>query len=1061
MQYRTNCSIYPGRSRLASGVITLLLACALPATLPYRAAYDYGNGSVWSADVTLPGYVVVNLGGSVTPIAVNDRGTVLFRNNSGQLIRWQWGEETVLMNQFPPDAIAHLNEVGTVVVKDFYADDQAEIQIWEEGSQVSSILPYGNSHITAPHYAETYALNDMDELALTTSAEELLYFPPPQPLHIETNIVSLTGNTWTELSQYEYMNSMDFILRQGGRIHDIHDLNNYRETVGYVYEDSATSSAWDPEIDYAFQNEFYALDGDTALSFEPLRINDRSTIIGRTDEDYPSLVILDQFGQRVLEHNVPALRSLGEGGPALSNPDEGPEEIVFKNHYWRRMVERRPSGDTSDSPSPDFHKCDLDELVNPESGWRSLEGKCISANGRIVGTGVWQDPSTASASVCGFLMIPNPLLPDWNRDGAIDEQDRELSGQDKPFYLWINDDNDENEVADSWRDDAPGRHNPDWDNNRVDGLRDVVDFFPIQLDLKKILESINDLGGVEITLSHANGALNLVYTSLHPRQLDQLFAPPQASGYGSSLHQALPEAETLRITPEGIQVPNMFLQQLKAEDRGVLLLEGRAETSAPLILRLKRDGNHLLQAELSLSVAPVSDMFRIINLRNCDSKFASVDPGPWPTSTGDPPNLPDRWLERLSTPLRTLVHVHGYNWTGEEATAAHAELFKRFYQTGSNARFVGVTWRGDEGTSRITGSSIEYNENVINSFITAFHMSDALIPFSGPLTAVFAHSLGNMVTSSAINDFGLNVGAYFMVNAAVPREAYMGETLSRSQMTHPDWKDLNDNPDMYDERLMATNWYRLFQDNDNRSLLKWKDRFSNLSNLVRYTNYHSTGEEVLRISNGELPSLLLDVLDTEQVWVYNEMVKGVDYIPSMLISEVHGGWGFNGHYKHWEFIVEGDPTTIEWFNMPTSEAAQLTDSELIANPFFTAFSDGDNEFPAWGDGQWLYGDTNIANNHLPAYPLISAPLDLFKNHAKILAEAIPAHSAPAGSMPVSTLSLLQNIDMSTVLRMPSFWPDREDAEKNHRWLHNDYMKLALSHVIGLYRHCVESITQLQ
>lgn len=1047
----------------STAVVCLLATFLLPlpdlmATLPYRAAYDYANGSNWSADVTLPRLIPVNLGADVHPIAVNDSGTVLLRNNIDQLVCWQWGKQTVLINKFPDDGLAHLNEAGTIVAKDYFAEDQSEIHVWRSAAQSSTLLSYGESHITAPHIAETYALNDMDELALQSSAEQLLYFPPPQPLHIETNIVALEDHSWTQLSQYEYMNSIDFILRQGGRIHEIRDLNNYRETVGYVYEDSATSSTWDPEINYDFQTEFHALDGDTALSFEPLRINDKSTIVGRSTSEHPSLVILDNFGQRILEYNLPGLANTL---PELSNPKEGPEEIVFNNHYWRRMVERDRSGSTMGSPSQDFHHTKLDELVDPDSGWHSLKGTCISANGRIAGTGVFMDPTTGTTSICGFLLVPNPLLPDWNRDGSIDDLDRQFSSLQQPFYFWINDDNDSKEVAESWKDDAPASSYPDYNNDKIDGLRDVVDFFPLQIGLKPILEAIDDLAGVSVILSHPSAALNLVYTNLHPRQLDQQFSIPEPAGFGTGLQQALDEADTQLITAEGISLPASILHKIKDTDQGVVLIEGRLQATQPLIMELRRDGALLLEAQLPLSIAPVSDMFRIVNLRNCDPKFASVDPGPWLTNTGDPPNLPDRWLEQLSSPLRTLVHVHGYNWTGKEVPAAHAELFKRFYRSGSNARFIGVTWRGDEGTSLITGSSIEYNENVINAFITAFHMSDALIPFSGPMTAIFAHSLGNMVTSSAIQDFGLDAGAFFMVNAAVPREAYMGETRLRDQMTHPDWKDVDDEPSRYDERLMSANWHRLFSNDDRRSQLRWKDRFGMLSERVNCFNYYSSGEDVLRISNGELPSLLLEVLDKEQVWVYNEMIKGIDSIPSMLSSEVHGGWGFNGHYMHWEFMVDGDPSTIEWFNMPPAEAALLSGDQLISNPFFTPFSDGDDDFPAWGNGEWLYGETSFANLRLPSPPYISASLDLFKNHAKILAEAIPAHSAPAGSMPVSTLTLLQNIDLSTVMRIPGFWPEREDNEKNDRWLHSDYMKPALSHVIKFYRHCCEAINQLR
>ena len=46
------------------------------------------------------------------------------------------------------------------------------------------------------------------------------------------------------------------------------------------------------------------------------------------------------------------------------------------------------------------------------------------------------------------------------------------------------------------------------------------------------------------------------------------------------------------------------------------------------------------------------------------------------------------------------VMVHGYDVNEEQARGWFAETFKRLYQAGLRAKFTGVTWRGDQGSSR-------------------------------------------------------------------------------------------------------------------------------------------------------------------------------------------------------------------------------------------------------------------------------------------------------------------------------------------------------------------------
>jgi hypothetical protein len=1008
--------------------------------------------------VNLPEYSIIDLGKDLRPVAVNDNGTVLLYRSDNHLIRWQWGRQDILLDRFISTSRAFLNETGTVVAHGPTESLVPEIRSWQAGDNGSTLLQWDNNLIAEPYYAELYALNDRDDLILRAEASDNPIGLPPEILHIETNLVPLEGGDWTELSQYEYYLRTDLTLIQGGRIHEIASLNNYGDTVGLVYEDQATSSAFAPDPVYTHQEQFFTLNGNEQLDFEPLCINDAATILGRTLGPVHGMTIRDRFGQRQLG---PEINDDGAQRIRMSNPQDGLEEIILGQHYWKRMNERDLDGNPTDAPAPDFWKGALGDIIRDAGSWTNIEATCISSNGRIAGTGHIYNGATASFEQHAFLLQGPVLIPDWDRNGIIDTRDQHFCRHSKPLRFWINDDDDEGPLSRSSADDRPESPTPDWASPGIDGLRDVVDFFAVQIDLQGILRTIWNQGHTEVLLKQADEAVNFVYTNLHPRNAGDIHSKPLDTGFGSSFAEPLDEASTQPVTTNGVTLSHTFLDSIRSANQGLLLFEATSATTEPLVLELHHEGNLVLTSRLPLSISPVEDMFRIINLRNADPKFSDVDPGPWGTRTGEPSNLPDTSLEELTAPLRTLVHVHGYNWTGHEAPAGHSELFKRFYQSGSNARFIGISWYGDQGTLELTGGSWEYNENVINAFITAKYMADALQPFSGPEMFIFAHSLGNMVASSAILDHGLEAGRFFMTNAAVPEEAYLGQTNSRRLMVHPDWKDELEAGVDYAEHLLSPNWHWLFPSTDNRFFLKWKNRFSGIGNLVSCINYYSSGEEVLRSGNGDIPTLFGDAINQELVWVFNEMIKGTQTIASNLSTDIHGGWGFNRHYMDW--VDPGGaahPPPGEWVPMSTQEAGLIALDSLTHEPFFHRFSSGDSDFPTWGDGSWLYGDAATANAHLPRVPFANASMDKIKNHAKVIAEAIPAHSAPAGSNPLPVFPLLQNVDLDREVRDPSHWPQRDDPAKRDRWLHSDYMKPALSHVSKFYKHLVNRIILL-
>ncbi|MBR3085468.1 MAG: hypothetical protein IKH04_03600 [Kiritimatiellae bacterium] len=98
-----------------------------------------------------------------------------------------------------------------------------------------------------------------------------------------------------------------------------------------------------------------------------------------------------------------------------------------------------------------------------------------------------------------------------------------------------------------------------------------------------------------------------------------------------------------------------------------------------------------------------------------------------------------------------------------------------------------VTWRGDEGTGA------DYYLNVENAFATAPYLASLVNSVQGE-KVILAHSLGNTVVSSAMQDYGMQVGKYFALNSAVASEAYdpsLADTSTNSPLLSRMWTGMN------------------------------------------------------------------------------------------------------------------------------------------------------------------------------------------------------------------------------------------------------------------------------
>jgi pimeloyl-ACP methyl ester carboxylesterase len=383
----------------------------------------------------------------------------------------------------------------------------------------------------------------------------------------------------------------------------------------------------------------------------------------------------------------------------------------------------------------------------------------------------------------------------------------------------------------------------------------------------------------------------------------------------------------------------------------------------------------------------------------------------------DVPNEPN-------TDNNNFIFLHGYNVEPNEARGVESAMFRRMFWSGSHAKFYGVTWPGylsrayiDYGFGRIAITP-NYHTNVVSALVTSYYLTSFVNELNGTNTMA-AHSLGNMVALSALNDWGARVNDYFMIDAAVPIEA-IDPVAANTNMVHPSWYPYNAN-------LWASDWYQLWSSGDGRSRLGWTSRFSDFNGANVY-NFYSSGEEVLRTQVGPPPSVpqaffdqaILDGIFNVNpqgcfVWAWQEKMKGT-CAGNWVLGSDYGGWGFNAAYS----------------GLTPAQANSLSNSVLQTNAFFSDSVDT------------AMFTTNSSGSAFAA-----------ANRSRLLADAIPAVSLAIGANHVTALApqgqLDRNFDMEDSYE--NGWPVTTGNEA-FKWHHSDVKAVAYLYTYQLFQTLV-------
>lgn len=620
-----------------------------------------------------------------------------------------------------------------------------------------------------------------------------------------------------------------------------------------------------------------------------------------------------------------------------------------------------------------------------------------------------EDGQSLGEDRVNFVRVKIEMIPDYNRDGVIDGQDRAASlrkdeeGRPLPFRFWVNDDSDQSgEVGGS---DVPA--SPKHDAVRggpggVDGMRDLVDFFPLLIDIRGLPPDAAEVYEAELLMS-GTGMRFIRFKDSHPG-----FAPHEAGLYLRDVPaaRALANAVSRGISSRSdwpTSLAERFLQ-LALKGRGVLLMESFKAAEAPLKLHLILDGKEAAAAELPLHTSGVEEMFEHIDLtwapKTYGGKETSPPVPPAQTRTGAP-----NWPDAL-TNGKTFVFLHGYNVDGKAARGWHAEIFKRLHQLGSNARFVGVTWHG--------ATRLDYHKAVFHAFQTGDVLTEALAGRTGDVT-VAAHSLGNMAVSQAIQNGKFRPARYYMINAAVPIEAYSFKAIE-PDMIERDWTDIG-------AEYYSAVWHQNFQkDADRRAELTWRNLFSSLPKRTVVHNFYSPGEDVLaKHTTVNDASILGRILRGEfnlsrGAWKAQELVKGktaLDSAITVFMDRSQAGWRRNSDYTS-----GADITLIPRFQPFLEEV--LTGADLSA------------------------ASTKAGEKHV---------------QYDLLARALPAlsYAAAVDVIPEAPKEIsIENIDVETLGRDSEQWPNEDHrGDASTRWLHSDFKNVALPYVYPMYQLMIE------
>ncbi len=591
------------------------------------------------------------------------------------------------------------------------------------------------------------------------------------------------------------------------------------------------------------------------------------------------------------------------------NYGECETKTVLLKPGWKYKVELHHAGTDPEykgDPNPDY-----DYQLEYVAGSGSVGIIVDDPDGLFGGNDNSGESFTGEGKIAYLYVLGAPrLVFDYNRDGLIGDDDVEKVESGKAtFRFWINNDNDSGDTNES-ENDRPG-YGRNYDDDIVNGRCDLLDFTPVWVDLSEVFpRDIPDSIRSRIAWKVRSSCVNAVWSNLSRENAGAFQKVPDLYEFGEGLVD-IAEGASVASLADGKDIPEILGRMMKSDpNKGVFLIEGCREGTDLVIEGWDSQSSYrpVVSSRAKLKITDVEKMYRYANLRTAISTSGFKLPA-------EPKN---QWDAMVCD--RDVFFTHGFRVSASDAHAWGSEVFKRLWQTGSNARFTMFTWAGDYGWP---DSALFYQQNAYQALQTGWALK-VLVENVQPAISkrvLMSQSLGNMVACEALKQ-GLQVEKYFMFNAAVATECFDGSLQNANQVIREkyvpsQWRE-------YDSLSWAANWYRWFIGNpeDSRSRLGWVDRYAAaLGNANAVYNYYSTGDEIFHETPNP-PWLLEGMGDSSAnyAWQKQETKKGSHFVA----GTAYGGWGFH------KWRIAG----FDYQYTAAEAASMVSDGSVTNNPVF-------------------------------------------------------------------------------------------------------------------------------
>lgn len=408
---------------------------------------------------------------------------------------------------------------------------------------------------------------------------------------------------------------------------------------------------------------------------------------------------------------------------------------------------------------------------------------------------------TNSAVRMGQLnIIPVDTAVDANRDGDIAFDGTDKTSVSEPYRFWINDDMDRGNTVDGddWEEDdllfdplAMIGATKDCDDEQLLFRRDLEDLTRLWIDFSSI-EHLFPYGDefmelkVRIEASSGNPVVNFYL----PVETDGGREYLKNEDVGYNQLQGIYGIRLCQVGGSSINVPTRAWEGLPSDKVMHLLFEGVKEGEGKIIFEIWDDGIKICDLpSVDLVLKKAQDMYETWSVG--DVAAGGVDFTTWPATTATQTTGQSLPLPTTPEERDYIMFVHGWNMPPWEKETFSSTMFKRMWHQGYKGRFGTFRWPTFHGlaldadnwtnihAAHFDGSEHRaWNSAAPLASLTASLANTFKDDSGNSLVRIYAHSMGNVVTSEALRQMtaGSKVHTYISAQAALSSHVWDNTT---------------------------------------------------------------------------------------------------------------------------------------------------------------------------------------------------------------------------------------------------------------------------------------------